>query len=113
MLKTVGKTRKSSGSANGISRGLSYLFGFAPESATPADVQLKVSFDGFDAQGLPKIVWTPDQRANESVKDCVKYTIRAATTLDTKRPWSDYVNLPFSVDLKKHYRFFYVEVEAK
>lgn len=99
--------------ANGISRGLSYLFGFAPDSATPAAAQLKVSFDGFDAQGLPKISWSPDQRTNESVKACVKYTIRAATTLDTKRPWSDYVNLPLSVDLKKFYRFFYVEVEAK
>lgn len=49
----------------------------------------------------------------ENEKGCVKYTIRAATTLDTKRPWSDYVILPLSVDLKKFYRFFYVEVEAK
>ena len=99
--------------ANGIPRWKSYLFGFEPDSTTPAAAQLKVSIDGFDAQGLPKIVWTPDQRTNDAVKACVKYTLRAATTLDTKRPWSDYVNLQLSVELKKFYRFFYVEVEAK
>lgn len=99
--------------ANGIPRWKSYLFGFKPDSATPAAAQLKVWIDGFDAQGLPLVKWSPDQSTNDAVKDCVKYTLRAATTLDSKRPWSDYVNLPLSVELKKFYRFFYVEVEAQ
>ena len=68
-----------------------------------------MSIDGFDAQGLPKIVWTPDQRTNEAVKDCVKYTIRAAMTLDKERPWSDYDNALW----KKNFRFFYVEAGAQ
>lgn len=98
--------------ANGIPRWKSYLFGFEPDSATPAAAQLKVSIDGFDAQGLPKIVWTPDQRTNDAVKACVKYTLRAASSLDTNRQyWDDYDKV--SEKLKKNCRFFYVEVEAK
>lgn len=98
---------------NGIPRWKSYLFGFEPDSDTPAAAQLKVWIDGFDAQGLPVVKWSPDQSTNDAVKACVKYTLRAQTTLDAKRPWSDYVNLPLSVNLKKYYRFFYVEVEAQ
>ena len=94
---------------NGIPRWKSYLFGFEPDSDTPAAAQLKVSIDGFDAERRPIISWTPDQRTNDAVKDCVKYTIRAAMTLDKERPWSDYDKALW----KKNFRFFYVEVEAQ
>ncbi len=97
---------------NGIPRWKSYLFGFEPDSDTPAAAQLKVSIDGFDAQGLPVVKWSPDQRTNESVKACVKYTVRVATTLDTNRQyWDNYETL--TDELKKNCRFFYVEVEAQ
>ena len=99
--------------ANGIPRWKSYLFGFEPDSDTPAAAQLKVWIDGFDAQGLPVVKWSPDQSTNDAVKACVKYMLLAATTLDSKRPWFDYVSLPLSVELKKFFRFFYVEVEAQ
>ena len=95
--------------ANGIPRWKSYLFGFEPDSDTPAAAQLKVWIDGFDAERRPIISWTPDQRTNEAVKDCVKYTIRAAMTLDKERPWSDYDKALW----KKNFRFFYVEVEVQ
>ena len=46
------------------------------------------------------------------MKDCVKYTLRAASSLDMAREhWTDYDTL--DDELKKNSRFFYVEVEAK
>ena len=46
------------------------------------------------------------------MKEFVKYTIRAASSLGTARQyWDDFDTL--DDELKKNSRFFYVEVEAK
>jgi len=89
---------------NGIPRYQSYLFGFDPNAEIPAEKQLKINIDGFDENGVPKIVFTP----NESAKGYVQYTTLGKISLEGSSQWA-----PVTDANRQEMKFFKVRVEIK
>lgn len=91
----------SSDGANGIPRYRSYLFGFDPDSAVPAERQLRVTLLGFDGDGLPLVGVEP--APNDA--DHVKTTILGKQALEDEA-WAECTDADRAV-----FRFFRARVE--
>jgi len=91
---------------NGIPVYMSYLFGMNPRSTVPASQQLMVTIGGFDVDGLPIISFSPDQRSNADVNNCVNYTVLGVPSLDDGK-WT-----PLTEDNRASMRFFKAKVDV-